>query len=137
MPANLITLVHFAMSSAMNLANSAGVFGVGRHGAEIGQPLLDGRVEHRRVDLLVERRDDLGRRALRRADADPGARLVALHDSCRSVGTSGRNGSRSVVVTPSGRSLPALICGSAVGVTSNITCTWPAIRSVIAGVEPR
>jgi hypothetical protein len=29
-----------------------------------------------------------------------------------------------------------LIIGSEVGVTSNITCTWPATRSVTAGVEP-
>src|SRR6266849_965622 len=52
-----------------------------RHGAEIGEPLLDVRVEHRRVGLLVERRDDLGRRALRAAETDPAGRLVALEEA--------------------------------------------------------
>ena len=53
------------------------------------------------------------------------------------VGRSGSASSRFAVVAPSARSLPDLICGSAVGVTSNITCTWPEIMSVTAGVEPR
>jgi tripartite-type tricarboxylate transporter receptor subunit TctC len=51
-------------------------------------------------------------------------------------GTPGNTSSGCGVVTPSGRSLPALICGSDDGVTSNITCTCPAIRSTNAGVEP-
>ena len=61
MPANLMTLVHLSIFSAMNLANSPGEFG-GTDGAEISEPLLDIRVEHRCVGLLVERRDDLRRR---------------------------------------------------------------------------
>src|SRR5262249_37150616 len=52
-----------------------------RHGAEIGEPLLDVRVEHRRVGLLVERRDDLARRAPWNAETDPARRLVALEDA--------------------------------------------------------
>src|SRR5262249_36586351 len=50
------------------------------HGAEISEPLFDARIEHRRVGLLVERRDDLFRRALRHAETDPAGRLVALEE---------------------------------------------------------
>src|SRR6266581_1070487 len=52
-----------------------------RHGAEIGEPLLDVRVEHRRVGLLVERRNDLRRRAPWNAETDPARRLVALEEA--------------------------------------------------------
>jgi hypothetical protein len=38
---------------------------------------------------------------------------------------------------PSGRSFPALMCASEVGVTSKITCTCAATRSVTAGVVMR
>jgi len=40
------------------------------------------------------------------------------------------------MVTASGRNLPPRTCGNDVGVTSNITWTWSASKSVIAGVEP-
>ena len=33
-------------------------------------------------------------------------------------------------VTAKGRSLPALICSMEEGMLSNMTCTWPAMRSV-------
>src|SRR5215472_16345449 len=53
------------------------------------------------------------------------------------TGTSGSTSARVAVVTASARSLPALMCGVDDGVTSNITCAWPARRSVSAGVVPR
>src|SRR5215813_2384759 len=53
------------------------------------------------------------------------------------TGTSGSASERVAVVTASARSLPALMCGVDDGVTSNITCAWPARRSVSAGVVPR
>src|SRR5262245_18272712 len=53
------------------------------------------------------------------------------------VGTSGKAGERCAVVTPSGRSLPAWMCGSDDGMLSNMTCTVPLIMSVSAGAEPR
>src|SRR6516225_7790371 len=53
------------------------------------------------------------------------------------TGTSGSTAARVAVVTASARSLPALMCGVDDGVTSNITCAWPARRSVSAGVVPR
>ena len=49
--------------------------------AEISEPLLDVRVEHRRVGLSVERRDDLRRCALGDAETDPASRLVALEEA--------------------------------------------------------
>src|SRR5262249_19263935 len=51
------------------------------HGAEFSEPLLDVRVEDRRVGLLVERRDDLRRRALGDPETDPASRLVALEEA--------------------------------------------------------
>src|SRR6516162_6324976 len=52
-----------------------------RYRAEIGEPLLDVRIEHRRVGLLVERRDDLGRCAHGNAETDPAGRFVALEEA--------------------------------------------------------
>src|SRR5712691_12883262 len=45
--------------------------------AQVDEPGLDPRIGQARVDLVVEPVDDLGRRIARRADAVPGARLVA------------------------------------------------------------
>jgi hypothetical protein len=59
------------------------------HGAEISEPLLDVRVEHRRVGLLVERRDDLRRCTLGDAETDPASRLVA--DQCPLSGVKQRS----------------------------------------------
>src|SRR5262249_11339080 len=53
------------------------------------------------------------------------------------VGRSGSTWERAAVVTANGRNLPALINSSDVGTLSNITCTWPLIRSVSAGAPPR
>ena len=53
------------------------------------------------------------------------------------VGTSGKTSERMAVVTPSGRSLPALMCAIDEGRGSNITWTCPAKRSDNAGAEPR
>src|SRR5262245_37394276 len=50
------------------------------HAAEVSETGLHLRVVESRVDLLVELVDDLGRRVLGRADAEPGARLVARHE---------------------------------------------------------
>src|SRR5215471_16102750 len=50
-----------------------------RHAAEVSETDLHLAVVESRVDLLVELVDDLGRRGLRCADAEPTARLVARH----------------------------------------------------------
>ena len=52
------------------------------------------------------------------------------------VGTSGRNGNRSLLATASGFSRPARISWSADGIGVNITGTWPPTMSVIAGPAP-
>ncbi|MNV56286.1 hypothetical protein D3C71_1485600 [compost metagenome] len=56
-------------------------------------------------------------------------------DSCI-VGRSGALLERSVVVTARARSLPDWACGQADGMLSNMNCTWPPIRSVMAGALP-
>ena len=74
-----ITLPHFSVSSAMNLPKSAGETDEHR-AAQVGKPRLHFGIGEASVDLLVELVDDLGRRVLRCADAEPGARLVARHE---------------------------------------------------------
>src|SRR5215470_5893326 len=51
-----------------------------RRAAEIGELCLESRIVERGIDRLVERRDRRGRRAARRAEAIPGAELVAGQD---------------------------------------------------------
>src|SRR5215470_6520337 len=48
-----------------------------RHAANVGEPCLNLGIGEARIELSVELIDDLGRRALRCADAVPGARLIA------------------------------------------------------------
>src|SRR5260221_11755907 len=52
------------------------------------------------------------------------------------VGTSGMEGERSLVVTASARSLPDFTCGNEEGLYANRHCTLPARRSVTAGALP-
>src|SRR5438876_4975076 len=51
-----------------------------RRAAKVSDPGLHLRVVESRIDLLVELVDDLGRRGLRCAEAEPGARLIARHE---------------------------------------------------------
>src|SRR5688572_559324 len=53
------------------------------------------------------------------------------------VGRSGTAAERTALVTASAFSLPALMCGSALGRLSNIRSQFPPIRSINAGPEPR
>ena len=53
------------------------------------------------------------------------------------VGTSGSAGTRVVELTPSARTLPALICATTLPASANISATWPAITSLKAGGAPR
>ena len=59
-----------------------------------------------------------------------------LKDHGPMVGTSGNSSERAAVVTASACSFPALMYSTA-GRLLNITCTWPAMRSLIAGAPPR
>ena len=53
------------------------------------------------------------------------------------VGTSGSCGLRLAAATASGRILPFLIWPITEGMVSKLTCTWPPIRSISAGLLPR
>ena len=53
------------------------------------------------------------------------------------VGISGKSAERVVVVTASGRNLPALMYSMDATTFSNITCTRPVSRSATAGAVPR
>src|SRR5262245_14576175 len=81
-----ITLPHFSVSLRNVFAEVGGR--TWKHSAtKVGKPRLDFGIGKGSVDLLVELLDDLGRRGLRRADAEPSARLVARHElaHCRNV----------------------------------------------------
>ncbi|CFN62426.1 Uncharacterised protein [Bordetella pertussis] len=64
--------------------------------------------------------------ATHEADANPGT-------ASATVGSSGTSAERCGPVTARARRLPALTCGSDEGMLSNISWTWPPIRSVSAG----
>ena len=52
------------------------------------------------------------------------------------AGRSGRNGTRSPVVTANARSLPSTTCGHTDGIVSNIMSTWPPSSAGSAGPLP-
>src|SRR5262249_49691280 len=130
-----ITLAHFSVSSAIKLAKVGG-----REREHVatqgGKPHLDLGLVESRVDLLGELGDDLGRRGLRCADAEPETRFVARH-KLPMVGISGNASERIAVVTARARSLPARMYWIDEGMVANMTCTCPARRSVSAGAAPR
>jgi mono/diheme cytochrome c family protein len=64
-------------------------------------------------------------------------KLMADYPNSPTVGRSGSASERVAVVTASPRSRPALICSTDERVLQNMTCTWPLIKSVTAGVSPR
>ena len=53
------------------------------------------------------------------------------------VGTSGSADVRAAPAAPNARTLPVVTCGSTTGMRSKNICTWPPIRSFIAGPAPR
>jgi len=53
-----------------------------------------------------------------------------------SVGRSGKASTRSVVVTPSARTLPDWISATAGGTSLNMNCTCPPTTSCSAGAVP-
>ncbi len=77
-PANSTTFSHFSVSAAMILPKSAGVPPIGTPPSSASRALIL-RIGQRLVHCLVEHVDDVRRRVLRRAHAEPRARLVALH----------------------------------------------------------
>src|SRR5262249_43063502 len=105
-----------------------------RDTAKAGNALLDLRIGHREVHLLVEQGDDFRRRSFRRAQAAPGVGPIARHRlrQRRHIGQFGHT-----VVVASARTVPALAYCSDEPVVETINCAWPAIRSVSAGASPR
>src|SRR6516225_5945872 len=78
-----MTLPHFSVSLAMNLAKSAGepASAVAPHSARRAFTWGSSKP---RIDRLIERVDDLGRQAIWPRDAGLEARLVARHELGRS-----------------------------------------------------
>jgi hypothetical protein len=78
-PANLTTLPHFSVSSAISLPKSAGIPGSGVPPRSASRALHLG-VREARIDLLVEFVNDRGRTAFRCADGNPTACLITHHE---------------------------------------------------------
>jgi hypothetical protein len=78
-PANLITLAHFSVSSAMNLPKSTGE-PAGAMPPKVCQARLQFEIDEAGIDLLIELVDDLGGRVPGNANAIPLAGLVARHE---------------------------------------------------------
>src|SRR5262249_5129764 len=77
MPVNLTTLPHFSVSSAISSPKSAGESASGALPRSTSRALILGSA--RAALTLV---NNLGGRAIGRADAVPGARLVSRHELC-------------------------------------------------------
>ena len=128
-----ITLPHFSVSSAMSLPKSAGEPGSAYR--PVGKPRPDLGIGEAGIDLLVELIDDLSGRVLRRANAEPCARLVARHEFAhgRDVrqhlrARRGRHRQRAQLASPD-------VLDRWTAEVSNITCTCPPSRSVSAGAD--
>ena len=80
MPASLITLAHLAASPAINLANSADVFGAMVSAPRSARRFLTSGSAMAALTALLSVSMIVGRRAFRRAEADPGYRLIARHE---------------------------------------------------------
>ena len=99
-----ITLPHFSVSSATNLANSEGEPVNSCY--PVRQSALSLWIGEGRIDLPIQPFDDLGRGALGRADAEPTGRRVA-REGIPEPGMSAARPERSVVVAASARNPPA------------------------------
>ena len=112
-----ITLAHLSVSSALSIPRSAGVPGK-RHSAQIGKPGLNRGSARAGIDLPVEPIDDFGRCILRRADAKHNRSLHSLERIRRWPERPAAPPNVSACVTPSARSLPALMYSIDVGIVS-------------------
>src|SRR6266511_5922055 len=82
---------------------------------------------------MVEPADELGRRGLRCADAEPETRFVARHEFAHRRDVRQCIRARRGRYCASARSLPALIYSIDATVLTNVTCTCPPNKSVSAG----
>src|SRR5262249_34538939 len=135
MPANLITLAHFSVSSAINFPKSAGEPGSTAAPCSANRALIVGSARPALISLLslstLSVGVFLGAPTPNHTDASGRGTKSLI------VGISGHRSERVDVVTAKGRSLPARMCAIDETTESNMTCTWPASRSVIAGAWPR
>jgi len=108
MPANLITLAHFSVSSSTNFPNSAGVMEVGTLPTSASRPLI---LESAKAALisLIEPNNDLAWCVSGHTNAVPSARLEARDEIAHSRYVWQRFGSRRVV-TARARNYTGLDC---------------------------
>src|SRR5215510_4294665 len=133
--ANFTTLPHFSVSAAISLPKSPGEPPRVVTPMPLRRPLNLGSARAALISLLslstISAGVFLGAPRPHTALASyPGTNLLIL-------GRSGNTSERDVVVTPSARNVPARTCAIDALVVWKVTCTWPAIKSVKAGGEPR
>src|SRR5262249_4725043 len=130
MPANLITLAHFSVSSAMNFPNSGGVIRIGTPPRSASRALSFGSVRTALISLFsfstVSAGGSFG--------TPTPCHELASYPGTKSptVGMSGSTGERIVVVTASACNLLVLAYSMVVGMTSKLTCIRSTNRSVTA-----
>src|SRR5262245_35525725 len=135
MPAVRITLPHFSVSSAQNLAKSAGGSASTPPPRSASRALMFGLARPPLISLL-----SLYTLSIVVAFDEPTQyQVLASYPGTDSlmVGTSSIASERVAALTPSARSLPVLMCPTAEGMEIKLTCTCPAMRSLSAGPPPR
>src|SRR5262249_1637889 len=131
-PENLITLAHFSVSVAMNLAKSEGEPGNTAAPRSANRAFNLGSTRPALISLLslstISAGVSLG--------APIPCSALASQPGTKSptVGTSGNTSERVAVVTASGRSLPALMNSIDSGTGLNTTCTCPAMSRMAVGI---
>src|SRR5262249_17040778 len=131
MPANLITLAHFSVSSAMNLPKSAGEPASTVPPRSASRALILGSARAALIPLLSSSTISFG---VAFGAPTPNQKLPSYPGTnSLTVGTSGNGSERVALVIASGRTLPALMYPIELGMGSKKTWTCPASRSVITG----
>src|SRR5215468_430069 len=135
MPANLTTLPHFSVSSAMNFPKSAGELGSAVAPKSANRAFILGSARAALISLLSLSTISAGvlfgaPTPVQKLDSYPGTNSAT-------VGMSGNTGERVAVVTASARSLPPLTYSIDEDMVANMTCTGPPSRSTSAGPAPR
>src|SRR4029453_17255589 len=133
--ANFTTLPHFSVSAAISFAKSAGEPPSVVMPMSVSRPLNLGSARATLISLLrlstISAGVFLGAPRPHTALASyPGTNSLTL-------GKSGKTPERDVVVTANARNVPARMWAIDALVVWKVACTWPAIKSVKAGGEPR
>src|SRR5882757_3486130 len=131
MPANLITLAHFSVSSAISLPKSAGEPTIGEAPSSESRASILGSARAALISLLS--RSTISAGVFLGAPMPYHALASKPGTVSLTVGTPFNISEGLLPVTAKGRSLPALTYSMDAGMVANIICTCPPSKSVNAG----